>query len=300
MRSPEPLPRRAARASSLAGVLAVAAGLFAALARPQISRWGTTHAEREACWPGDELVPRPGFVWTNAITIERPAAEVWPWIAQLGQGRGGLYSYAWLENALGCDIHNADRILAEHQQQLQVGDRVIRMARYAPYNPVALFAPGRALVLGDVGDTAADLAAGRPRSTWAFILDPVDRNTCRLLVRSRAGGPAVRVQGPFQFVMQRRTMVGIKQRAEGTPGSAADELEPVLWLVAAGVLAGGGIRGLVQREEWWRPFVVATTAGAVLPVLMFWQPPVALGAALDAALVRGLVRSAPVPMRRRR
>lgn len=56
----------------------------------------------------------------------------------------------------------------------------------------------------------------------------------------------------------------------------------------------------MQREEWRRPLVVATTAGAALPALMFWQPPVALGAALDAALVLGLVRSAPAPMRRRR
>jgi hypothetical protein len=53
---------------------------------------GSTEAELRAGWPGDELVDRPGFVWTNAVTIDRPASKVWPWIAQLGQGRGGLYA----------------------------------------------------------------------------------------------------------------------------------------------------------------------------------------------------------------
>ena len=97
-----------------------------------------------ATWPGDRLLARPDYVWTNAVTIERPAEQVWPWLVQLGQGRGGLYSYDWLENLVGCDIHSADRILPQFQQPLRVGDRVIRMARYAPFNPVARFEPGRA------------------------------------------------------------------------------------------------------------------------------------------------------------
>ena len=92
-----------------------------------------------ATWPGDRLLARPDYVWTNAVTIERPAEQVWPWLVQLGQGRGGLYSYDWLENLVGCDIHSADRILPQFQQPLPVGDRVIRMARYAPFNPVARF-----------------------------------------------------------------------------------------------------------------------------------------------------------------
>jgi hypothetical protein len=122
--------------------------------------------EHQATWPGDRLLGRPGYVWTNAITIQRPAEQVWPWLVQLGQGRGGLYSYDWLENLIGCDIHSAGRIVPQFQQPLQVGDRVIRMARYAPYNPVALFEPARALGLGDVNDSDAALAAGRPASTW--------------------------------------------------------------------------------------------------------------------------------------
>jgi hypothetical protein len=78
---------------------------------------------------------------------------------------------------------STDRILPQFQQPLRVGDRVIRMARYAPSNPVALFEPGRALVLGGVNDSDADLAAGRPRSTWAFIVDPRDQHKTRLVIR---------------------------------------------------------------------------------------------------------------------
>ena len=50
-------------------------------------------------------------MWTNAITIQAPAARFQPWLVQLGPGRGGLYSFDWLENLLGCDVHSSDRIL---------------------------------------------------------------------------------------------------------------------------------------------------------------------------------------------
>ena len=89
------------------------------------------------------------------------------------------------------------------------------MARCAPCNPVALFEPQRALVLGHIKDTHAELAAGHARSSWAFILQPVDQDSTRLLVRSQDSSLMARLQGPVQFVMQRKTMLGIKQRAEG-------------------------------------------------------------------------------------
>jgi hypothetical protein len=199
------------------GALLLLAGVvYVVVARPWITQWGTTDQEHHAAWPGDQLVARPGYVWTNAITIHAPAAQVWPWLVQLGQGRGGLYSYHWPENLIGCDVHSTDRILPQFQQPLQVGDRVIRMARYAPSNPVALVEPGRALVLGHIKDTDAELAAGQARSSWAFILQPVDQHSTRLLVRCRGSSPMARLQGPVQFVMQRKMMLGIKQRAEGT------------------------------------------------------------------------------------
>jgi len=88
----------------------------------------------------------------------------------------------------------------------QVGDRVIRMTRYAPPNPVALYEPGHALVLGGINDNDERLQTGRPTSTWAFIVDPVGAQRCRLIVRSRASAPGARLQGPIKFVMQHRMM----------------------------------------------------------------------------------------------
>lgn len=220
---------------------------FACYAAPRLKSWGATPAEQARTWPGDELLPDAGFVWMNAITVDRSAAEVWPWITQLGQGRAGLYSYDWLENAVGCDVHSVDHVIPELQGPLAVGDRVIRMARYAPYNPVARYDQGHVLVLGGVRDTDDQLREGRPSSTWAFIVEPVDAGRSRVVVRSRGHGLAARLQGPAQFVMQRRMLVGIKQRAEGTwKPSLTDVLVPLSWFTAvaiAGVHAARVRRG---------------------------------------------------------
>jgi hypothetical protein len=72
--------------------------IYVVVVRPRINRWGASDQEHVSTWPGDELVAQPGFVWTNAITSKAPAGEIWPWLVQLGQGRGGLYSYDWPEN----------------------------------------------------------------------------------------------------------------------------------------------------------------------------------------------------------
>jgi hypothetical protein len=218
----------------LGALLLLAGAAYVLVARPWINRWGATDQEHQAAWPGDQLVDRPRFVWTNAITIRAPAAQVWPWLVQLGQGRGGLYSYDWLENLIGCDVHSTDRILPERQTSLQVGDRLIRMARYAPCNPVALFEPQRALVLGHVKDTYAELAAGHARSSWAFLLQPIDRDSTRLLVRCRGNSLMARLQGPVQFVMQRKMMLGIKQRAERQRVAVPDRRRPAAAAVPPG------------------------------------------------------------------
>jgi hypothetical protein len=153
---------------------------------------------------------------------------VWPWLAQIGQGRGGLYSYDFLENLVGCDIHSADRILPEHQQ-IAVGDLVRMGPQGYPVFRVEIVEPGHALVL-----IAADNRTAQPMYvpespgeeynvfSWAFVLVPVDEDTTRLVVRARTdsnlGGamPAVnRVLEAVQFFMEQKMMRGIQQRAEG-------------------------------------------------------------------------------------
>lgn len=192
--------------------------LYAFILRPWYLRWGTTAEEVRRPLPGDELVPQPKQMSTRSITLQASVAEIWPWLVQLGQGRGGLYSYDWLENLIGCDIHNAERIMPEFQD-LKVGDKVRLGPEGYPFYTVAAFEPGRALIL-----RAGDPHAGEPPvdETWTFFLDPIDAGTTRLIVRNRRDYPPSlanfviwRVMTePAHFIMERKMLLGIKQRAE--------------------------------------------------------------------------------------
>src|SRR6202030_2013598 len=93
---------------------------LALIGRSRLLRWGATDEEIAALQPGDELIGDANVSATRAITIRRSPDVVWPWVAQLGQGRGGFYSYDFLENLVGCDIHSADRVVPEWQS-IEVG-----------------------------------------------------------------------------------------------------------------------------------------------------------------------------------
>jgi hypothetical protein len=210
--STETWTKRAIAAAVVAGSAAlVRAG------RKRLLRWGATDDEIAGAQPGDELIAHADVTATRAITIRRSPELVWPWIAQLGQGRGGFYSYDKLENLLGFDIHSADRVASEWQQ-LEVGDEV----RLAPTVALkaAIVEPGRALVL----EGALPLAQVPPfDSTWAFILCEQSDGSTRLLSRERYGYKrwwAPFVVEPTQaasFVMSRKMLLGIRDRAERGP-----------------------------------------------------------------------------------
>jgi hypothetical protein len=179
-----------------------------------------TADEAQGTLPGDDLIPDVDITSTRAITIRRAPDAVWPWIAQLGQRRGGFYSYEWLENFVGCQIRNAERIVPEWQQP-QVGDDV-QLAPDVPLT-VALLDAGRALVLQGrmpIGGASPPLTF-----TWAFSLrEQPDGATTRLLVRERYGygrwwarfvaGPTVLISS----VMSRKMLFGIRDRAEQQQG----------------------------------------------------------------------------------
>ena len=195
------------------GALAIAGAIITSpLTRSWYSKWGATDGEVSMALPGDEFVPNPVLQSTRAITIQAPAAAVWPWLVQMGQGRGGLYSYERLENLVGCEMHNVDRIIPEFQD-LKVGDklRIVPEGR-DPYFVVNAVEPGRSLTVG--GDA--------PPTTWAFVLDPIDDNSTRLLVRWRQDyeptlGNVIGWRGftdPITFVMERKLLQGIKARVE--------------------------------------------------------------------------------------
>ena len=200
---------------------------MALIGRTRLLRWGANDQEIAALQPGDELISDANVTATRAITIRCSPDVVWPWIAQLGQGRGGFYSYDFLENLVGCDIHSADRVVPEWQQ-LEVGDEV-RLAPTAGLM-VAILDPGRALVI----QGSLPIARRPPfDSTWAFVLCGQPDGTTRLLSRERYGYRrwwAPLVVEPTQaisFVMSRKMLLGIRDRAEGDslfPALAGDSI----------------------------------------------------------------------------
>ena len=197
--------------------------LASPLLRLRYNRWGADAEEVGAPMPGDDLVPAPRLGYTRAVTIGAPVDAVWPWLAQMGQGRGGLYSYDGLENLVGCGIHSADDVLPGHQD-VRPGD-IIRLGPEGyPCFRVHRVTPPTTLVLVSTGPEAT---FRRPRSehvdpvvTWQWTLRPVDagRRT-RLVVRQRLAFPRSqrvlwRLVEPIGFVMERRMLHGIKRRAE--------------------------------------------------------------------------------------
>ena len=147
------------RGRYVAGVSAIgiAAATYILFARARHLRWGASAQECNAALPGDDLIVSPDLTATRAITVRASAGQVWPWIAQLGHGRGGFYSYDFLENLAGCDIHSADRVVPGWQD-IKVGDKV-KLAPAVGLD-VAALEPGRSLVLR--GGVPPPSGSGRP------------------------------------------------------------------------------------------------------------------------------------------
>jgi hypothetical protein len=195
--------------------LLMASGAAFVATRVILHNWGATQRECRTALPGDELVADPAVVVTRAVSIEASAAEVWSWLVQIGQDRGGLYSYTRLENLFGLRIHNADQIRPEWQH-LEVGDEVRLVPRgwcgmVDGYTlTVAQIVPQRTLVLRDATFNAV----------WSFHIRAVSPNLCRLVTRGRSPRRdrvrrlAGELLDPVTFVMTRRMLLGIKARAE--------------------------------------------------------------------------------------
>lgn len=195
----------------LLAVGVIGAVLTAALL-PWMDAWGASEAEIAASFPGDELVPAPRVTYTRAISINAAPEYIYPWIVQLGAGRGGMYSYEWFEtNILRCELINADRI-HEEWQDLKVGDKVKMCPdeNIPPAYEVARMEADQAIVLGHQ-------ESGRWVEVWQFILVPQTDGSTHLVVRSRnaAEGWFWDVIRPGEFIMMRGMLLGIKGRAEG-------------------------------------------------------------------------------------
>lgn len=197
--------------STLLVAAAGGAGLlvgYLKLVRPRAMRWGATDEEVARHLPGDQLVARPGFNATRAITIYARPEHIWPWLVQLGSGRAGWYAYDRLDNA---GTPSAKRIVPE-LQQLKVGDLVPMVVGKEIGPRVKELEPHRRMLLWD----------GKGEFTWEWLLEPVDERTTRLISRIRETYPPLMssrtpyavVASTGDIVMIRKQLRGIKARAE--------------------------------------------------------------------------------------
>ena len=194
---------------------AALAGAGGAVAYPVFFRrwcltWGATADEASRKLPGDDLLPDADLVSTRAITIDAPPGAIWPWLVQMGSGRGGAYTYDWIENLFGLDMHSTDAILPQFQD-LKVGDE-LPLGPSRPVMRVEVCDPGRAL--------AIRIADGN--WVWIFAL-AAEHGRTRLISRNRIAMPTASLPAlmlyqlfmePGSLIMERKMLLGIKQRAE--------------------------------------------------------------------------------------
>src|SRR5579859_17059 len=201
--------KRTQAAASVAGGVLAGLGAYPLFFRRWCLTWGARPDEVARKLPGDELLADAGIVSTRAITIGASPGAIWPWLVQMGSGRGGVYTYDWIENLFGLDMHSTRRILPQFQD-VKAGDE-FPLGPGRPAMRVAVFDPGRTFTLR--------FADGN--WVWIFALFAEGGQT-RLISRNRiasAGSWPARlftmlVMEPGSLVMERKMLLGIKQRAE--------------------------------------------------------------------------------------
>jgi len=287
----------------LLAVLAAAAivfGVFFALERPWFLRWGATHAEFSAVRTGDERFPGARTGAVRAVTVHAPPADVWPWIAQIGQDRGGFYSYDLLEDLVGCRMPRATRLLPGHQVW-RAGDQLWM------YPPDKAGGAGGARLLAAQRPRQLAFATrglGAPAGTpevgiWGFALDPVDSRTTRLIAYGRIQPPASKLAAlasaaffdPAHYAMERRLLLNVKDLAEGRVPSRLEENWMVaLWTLAIVMLVVALVQVARRRDGWIASVVVAALAAFAFQWLTLAQPSIVLGTVVLLMLAMLLTR----------
>lgn len=200
---------------------AASAVVATALARSRANRWGVSDEELRAEMPGDALVPDSTLGYTRGINVEAPPEVVWSWLVQIGHSRGGLYSYDWAENLVGCDLHSANEIHQEWQR-LRPNDLIRLGPEGYPTFCVVDVDPPHTLVLVSADPGTGSPSVGTPTvATWQWSIQPRRPGTSRLLVRQRLTYPRGqtvlwRAVEPVTFAMERKMLRGIKQRSENS------------------------------------------------------------------------------------
>lgn len=201
------------------GAGAGGAALGYALLRPRMKDWGTRPTERTRAYPGDDVISAPNYEAMMAVDVRAPPEAIWPWLMQLGRGRGGLYSYDWLDRLFGYLDAPSAKTLLPGLRPLQPGDQIPVGTNPKRFFPVRAVQPNRALVLA-----MEDEQVGWKWS-WSFILAP-ERGGTRLVSRSRSYVPPrpkpilmwAILELPA-FIMTRTMLLNLRDRAERLPHS---------------------------------------------------------------------------------
>ncbi len=211
---------------SLAVVFIVSLLVYQFLLSPHHQQWGARPAEVNRMFPGDQLVPDADYISTHAVTIDAPVEQVWPWLVQLGQNRAGFYSYTFIENLMGFNIHNSDKIVPEWQT-LKKGDLIHLTASTGML--VESIKWNRHVI--------CRMPMGRDAS-WAFYVEPLDTGQTRFYARLRMKRLSdslhdIILLDAGHFVMERRMMLVIKERAEFNRGIVSHFYTwEIIWAIA--------------------------------------------------------------------
>ena len=281
----------------LVGLAALAVVLTAGFSvlRPWVPTWGSTAAERARSMPGDAIAEPPLVDWTHGITVRAAPEAVWPWIAQLGDVRGGFYSYTFIENFIAREqmYRNADRIIPELQNPAPGTGMIMDFLQMRE------IVPARHLL--------AALELPEMRMSWVWALYPREPGHTRLVVRMR-GHPDLKAPALLMgvatffvnyggFVMERKMMQGIKDRAEGRSEPPwVQGAEIALWLLVFGLGVAAAV-ACVGRRAWWRGLATGLAAAVLLFFLSFGQPPLWIRGLLLLLLAVGVawaLRSEPL------
>lgn len=186
-----------------------------------LRNWGACEQERQGKWAGDALVSANLAPNTRAIEIAASAEMVWPWLVQFGFGKGGFYSYEFLERIVGIRVTNLESI-EPSMQSIAVGDEILLHPK-APGIPIAMLEPERHICFGEERDSNAATSDQEVERSWSFYIAPISAEACRLVVRgcfeeTRARSVSERVafslEQPIDFVMEQRMLRTIKRLAE--------------------------------------------------------------------------------------
>lgn len=239
-----------------------------------IPNWGAAKDEISRPLPGDELVPNPQLVWNHAITIQAPPEAVYPWLAQMGDSRGGFYSYTMIENLFMIagglpDRYRNAAVIHPEWQDPPPGQGII-----VNYMAIQETVPNSYVLAGSTPEMPGVLW------TWLWYLEPTGTDSTRLIVRHRFQLPP---EAPFGivnavfnagYVMERGMLHGIRDRAEGRalPGPL-EGFEAVLWLCVLGIGIAAAVR-YMRLPSKWHSLSVGLEAVIALFLFTFVQPPI--------------------------